>query len=352
MTTVPLYPLETSLEASLETSPETLRDAAAPGTAVAQVAAGAGPAQRRMVELLATLAPAEGMTQSTLEGVKFMRANRPHPRQPVMYEPCIVIVCQGRKRGFLAEQSFVYDAQQYLVLSVPLPFECETEASAAEPLLAISIRVDLTLVAELLMALNDTRGAVHSEPRGIYATPLDRPLSDAVLRLLESLVSPFDARILGPSIVREICYRVLTGEQGDAIRAALTHQHHFGRIAKALRRIHTDYRGDLDVETLAREAGMSLAVFHAQFKQVTSTSPMQYVKTTRLHHARLLMAQDGLNVSAAAARVGYESASQFSREFKRLFGLSPIDEVRRMRDAFAAPPQRVAPPGPQYVTVV
>lgn len=306
------------------------------------------PAQARMVELLATLAPAEGYTLSALDGVKFMRTNAPIPRIPVMYEPCIVIVAQGRKRGFLGSQAFIYDAQHYLVLSVPMPFECETEATPDEPMLAISIRIDLGVIAEILMALNDTRGPIDSEPRAVYATPLDRNLSDAVLRLLESLASPHDARILGPAIVREICYRVLTGSQGDMIRAALTHQNHFGRIAKALRRIHTDFARELDVPTLAREAGMSLAVFHAQFKAVTETSPMQYVKTTRLHHARLLMMQDRLNVSAAATRVGYESASQFSREFKRLFGVSPADDVKRMRGDET--PLREKRNGPRYVT--
>jgi AraC-like DNA-binding protein len=310
------------------------------------------PAQKRMVELLGTLSPAEGYTESCLDGVRFMRANRPMPRRPVMYEPSIVIVCQGRKRGYLGDDVFVYDAQQFLVLSVPLPFESETDASEEEPLLAISIRVDLTTIAELLMALNDTRGATRIEPKGIYSTALDQPLSDAILRLLEALVSPLDARILGPSIVREIFYRVLKSEQGDALRAALTHQHHFGRIAKALRLIHADYRGDLDVETLAREAGMSLAVFHAQFKLVTSTSPMQYVKATRLHHARLMMVQDGLSAGAAAARVGYESASQFSREFKRLFGSSPVEEVRRVRTTFDVPAPRLPTSSARHVTAV
>ena len=297
-------------------------------TLAAAAIAPAAATQARTVDLLMQLTQRDGVHATPVEGVRLYRGSESHPRRPVMYEPSIFIVCQGRKRGFLGDQVFIYDAQQYLVLSVPMPFECETEASPEKPILAISIRVDLTTVAELLMALDDPRRPV-SEPSGIYATPLDATLSNAVLRLLEALAQPYEARILGPSIVREICYRVLMGEQGDAIRAALTHQHHFGRIAKALRRIHTDYRGDLDVETLASEAGMSLAVFHAHFKAVTSTSPMQYVKTTRLHHARLLITHDGLNVSAAATRVGYESASQFSREFKRLFGMSPADEMRR-----------------------
>ncbi|CAM2168531.1 DNA-binding transcriptional activator YqhC [Paraburkholderia sacchari] len=297
--------------------------------------------QSRIVELLLQLTQRDGVHPTSIDCVRLLRGSESHSRRPVMYEPSIVIVCQGRKRGFLGDQVFIYDAQQYLVLSVPLPFECETEATPEKPILAISIRVDLTMVAELLMALNDTRGSAVAEPVGIYATPLDATLSNAVLRLVEALAQPSDARILGTSIVREICYRVLTGEQGDAIRAALTHQHHFGRIAKALRRIHADYRGDLDVETLAAEAGMSLAVFHAHFKAVTSTSPMQYVKTTRLHQARLLITHDGMNVSAAAARVGYESASQFSREFKRLFGCSPADDMRRARSAAEAAAPRL-----------
>ncbi|MGQ5525503.1 AraC family transcriptional regulator N-terminal domain-containing protein [Chitinimonas sp. PSY-7] len=290
--------------------------------------------QQRMIEILGHLAPNEGYTCADLEGVQFIRASRPMPRLPVFYEPSIIVVCQGSKYGYLGDQSFVYDAQQYLVLSVPLPFECETDASLDKPFLAISIHVDLAVIAELAILLDETRGAAICEPRGIYSTPLDVPLADAVLRLLETLASVHDTRVLGPSIMREIAYRVLTGVQGDAIRAALIQQHRFGRITKALQRIHLDLHQDLDVETLAREAGMSLAVFHAQFKSVTATSPIQYVKTARLHHAKRMMVQDGLSAGAAAARVGYVSASQFSREFKRLFGRSPSDEVRWMTRAW------------------
>ncbi|WP_175951241.1 AraC family transcriptional regulator [Burkholderia sp. BCC0405] len=293
--------------------------------------------QRRMVELHARLAPNEGETFAALDGVRFIRVSRPGPRMPVLYEPSIVVVCQGRKLGYLGERSFMYDARQYLVLSVPLPFECETFASQDEPFLAISIRVDLAVIAELAILLDETLGAAVGEPVGVDSTPLDAPLADAVVRLLEALASPHDTRVLGPAIMREIAYRVLTGERGDAIRAALVQQHHFGRIAKALRRIHADLKADLDVETLAGEAGMSLAVFHAQFKHVTATSPMQYVKAARLHQARLMMVQDGVGAGAAAARVGYASASQFSREFKRLFGRSPGDEVRWMRESGARP---------------
>jgi AraC-like DNA-binding protein len=294
--------------------------------------------QNRMVELMNVLAPAEGLTYPALEGVKFMRASRSISRSPVLYEPCIVFVCQGRKTGFLGDASFVYDAQQFLVLAVPLPFESETIASPEEPLLALAIRLNLAVIAELLLALDEIGGYAETAPRGIAATPMDAPLAETVLRLLQALTSPIEAQLLGPSILREIFFRVLTGPQGGTIRAALAHQSQFGKIAKALRRIHTDYHGDLDVTKLADEAGMSVPAFHANFKAVTATSPIQYVKTTRLHKARLLMVQDGITAAVASARVGYESASQFSREFKRFFGRTPLEEARLMKTQLGAMP--------------
>jgi len=296
------------------------------------------PVSARMVSLLQRLAPNEGYAQSALEGVRFMRSNRPLGRTPVLYEPSIVIVCQGRKLGFLGEEVYAYDAQHYLVLSVPLPFSTETEASESEPMLAVSLRLDLIELTDLILAIDRSGCHQPSAPLGILSTPLEGDLAEATLRLLLALSSPLDAKILGPAIVREICYRVLIGEQGGAMRAALAHQGRFGRVAKALRRIHADYAQPLDVSRLAEEAGMSVPAFHVNFRTVTLTSPIQYIKSTRLHQARLLMIRDGLTAASASARVGYESPSQFSREFKRFFGRSPVDEARDMRASFALSP--------------
>jgi AraC-like DNA-binding protein len=285
-----------------------------------------------MTCLLSALATAEGMHPSKLEGVKLMRASRPIPRTQVLYDPSIVIVGQGRKRGYLGDRVFTYDAHNYLVLSVPLPFECETEASPEGPMLAVSIRVDLAVLGELLMKMDGPHGApTPAVPQAIYSTELDLKLSESTVRLLECLAEPAETRILGPQIVREITYRVLCGEQGGALRAAAALHSRFGQVNRTVQRIHAEYARDLTVEELAETAGMSASAFHQNFKAVTSSSPLQYLKTIRLHKARMLMVYEGLRAGMAAERVGYESSSQFSREFKRLFGASPLEETERVR---------------------
>ena len=297
--------------------------------------------QVEMAELILQLAPQEGHTRSLLDGVRLMRADHPLGRTPVLYEPSIVIVCQGHKRGYLANRVYHYDPQHYLVLSVPLPFSTETDASPDEPLLAVSVRLDMTAVASLVIEVDQQASAASTAPAGSVSTPLDATLADTTVRLLRALRSPLEARVLGPAIVRELCFRVLLGEQGGAIRAALASHGNFGRIARVLRRIHTDYAQPLDVAALAGEAGLSVPAFHAHFKTVAATSPIQYIKSVRLHQARLMMIRDNVTAAGAAVRVGYESPSQFNREFKRLFGRSPRQEAREMRNAFALmePPQ-------------
>ncbi|WP_249278597.1 AraC family transcriptional regulator [Bordetella genomosp. 2] len=298
---------------------------------MAHAAPAHSPRQARMIALLKDLAPAEGYTQSLLDGVTFMRSNHPLSCTQALYEPSIVIVVQGRKRGFHGGAMYVYDAQHYLVLSVPLPFSIETEASPAEPLLGLALRIDPAMTAELVMEVDEAASGTKAKPVTMYATRMDDKLEDAALRMLEALSSPVEARLLGPSIYREITYRVLTGDQGGGLRAALQQGGSFGRIAKVLRRIHTQYDRGLDVATLASEANLSVPAFHVHFKAVTATSPIQYIKAIRLHQARLMMIRQGMNAASACEQVGYESPSQFSREFKRLFGRSPTDETRHLK---------------------
>lgn len=241
----------------------------------------------------------------------------------------------------MPQATYTKNRHQVAGRCVALPERIEREASELEPMLAVSLRLDLTDLADLILAIDQSGVHHQGTPLGIVSTPLEGDLADATLRLLRAMMSPLDAQVLGPAIVREICYRVLVGERGAAMRAALAPQGRLGRVAKALRRIHTDFAQPLDVSALADEAGMSVPAFHANFRAVTLTSPIQYIKSTRLHQARLMMIRDGLTAASASARVGYESPSQFSREFKRFFGRSPADEARDMRASFALSPAAI-----------
>lgn len=294
--------------------------------------------QARMVGLLKTLAVEEGYTLTRLPGVRLLRSDRPLARTPVLYDPGIVIVCQGVKRGYLGGQVYQYDAQHYLAVSVPVPFTMETDASAQAPLLAIYLHLDLQLAADLLIELGEQEGTPATPAQGMMSSPMQAPMQATVLRLLEALAEPLEAAVLGPALVREVYFRVLTGAQGGAMREALAMRGRFGSIGRVLRTIHAGYATTLDVGQLATEAGMSVATFHDYFRAITGTSPKQYVKSTRLHQARLLMLRQGMTAEAASLAVGYASPSQFNREFKRLFALPPAAEVARMRRSFALPP--------------
>ena len=292
----------------------------------------------RLIELHRQLARDDGYTDTAVPAVRLTRATQCVAKTPVMSEPCIAIALQGRKRAFFGTDVLQFDADQYLVVAIPMPFSSATEATPEQPFLGLTIQVDRTTLADLMFAIDQSDNEVPAAPKGMMTTRMDARLRDTVLRLLETLGSPLEARVLGPAIVREICFRVLMGEQGAAMRAALTGQGQFGRIAKALRRIHSDYAASIDVGMLAAEASMSVPAFHVHFKSVTHCSPIQYVKSARLHQARLLMARSDMTAQAACAQVGYESASQFSREFKRFFGRSPSQEADALRRYLARPP--------------
>lgn len=280
----------------------------------------------RMVAMIQQLAPSEGYSESALEGVTFMRSNGALVRMPALYDPSIVIVIQGTKYGFHGGNIYTYDANHYLVVTVPLPFDVETQATAEEPLLGLIIRVDFALAAGLMLDMKESVVGQSEAPPTLFASRMDAKLDDAIFRLLEMLQSSNESQILGPSMIKEITYRVLTSEQGQSLRLAFLSASYFSRVAKVLKLIHSNYHRALDVATLAQEANMSVPTFHAHFKSVTSSSPIQYIKAIRLHNARLMMIRKGVSASRVSAMVGYESPSQFSREFKRYFGRTPVQE--------------------------
>ncbi|MDB5294770.1 MAG: rclR 2 [Phycisphaerales bacterium] len=287
--------------------------------------------RKELTRLLGEVAAAEGTQQTAIPGVSVTRQSYPSERHSILYKPAIVIVGQGSKRGYVGGDVYRYDAHNCLVLAVPLPAECEVDASSEEPLLVAAVALEPAMVSEMLLEIDEPTPPSGPVPRGISSVPLDDELCEAAVRLLKCARSPRDSRVLGRQVVREVVYRVLCGEQGGALRALANRDEHFTPIARVLRDIHADYARPLSVEELAKRAAMSPSMFHHYFKLVTASSPLQYLKRVRLDQARALMAHEGCNASTAATRVGYESASQFSREFRRLFGASPVEEAARLR---------------------
>ena len=274
---------------------------------------------------------------AAVPGISLIYADRYCAKHPVMYQPAIVILFQGQKTGYLGNSVFQYDATKYLMLTVPLPFECETFASPEQPLAGLSLRVDALGLQDLLIDIGDDDGFQPvPQSRGIHSALLTEAMLCATERLLEVMTRPRDARVLGPGIVREILYHVLQGPCGGALLALVSRQTQLSQIARSLRRIEHHFADSLSVDLLAAEANMSVSAFHHNFKAVTSTSPLQYLKSYRLHQARMMMLQEGMKASVAAMKVGYESASQFSREFKRYFGVTPGEEMARMRQSAAS----------------
>ncbi|WP_034917008.1 MULTISPECIES: AraC family transcriptional regulator [Erwinia] len=267
-------------------------------------------------------------------GIRLLFADRPSGRTPVMYSSGIIILFQGQKTGYLGNHIFHYDATKYLMLTVTMPFECETFATKEEPLVGLLFDVDTARLQDLLIDIGDDDSFQPvSQTRGVHTALLTEEMLCAAERLLAVMENARDARVLGPQLVREILYYVLLGPCGGALLAMVSRQTQFSQIARAVRRIEHHYTDSLSVEKLAAEVNMSVSAFHHNFKAVTSTSPLQYLKNYRLHQARAMMIQEGVKVSAAAMRVGYESASQFSREFKRYFGVTPGEELTRARQA-------------------
>jgi len=271
-----------------------------------------------------------GVVATDVPGVRFYWATKTLPRTPLLYSAGIVIVGQGFKIGYLGSRKFRYDRETYLVLGVPVPFECETHASPDEPLLGISVDIELTMLHELVAKFSSSlhlkSGDAAADPHaGLEPVRMDEGMVEATLRLLTCLCDPLDSKVLGAGATNEIVYRVLRGEKGRVLYNLTQHQTPYAAVARALERMHRDYRTSLSVDELARQNAMSVSSFHRAFKRVTGQSPLQYLKKVRLDKARGLLIHDKMRVNNVAFEVGYESPSQFSREFKRHFKVSPSE---------------------------
>ncbi len=287
----------------------------------------------RSYAALKNLDTLEGAQTTVVPGVHFYRASEGNGRVPLLYQSGIIVMGQGRKQIYLGDQCVSYGPGDYLVIGVPLPLECEAYTDDGKAILGMSIDVDPQLLHNLVNTLShsvegssiNARHAAANGPLelGLKSSCMSDDLGEACKRLLKALHSDVEARVLGPGIVEEIVFRILTGSNGHILFDLARHDGHYARIAKVLSRIHKEYSEPLTVESLAEQANMSLSGFHRAFRQVTSESPLQYLKKVRLNKAKELIQLEGRRANDAAQLVGYSSPSQFSREFKRHFNTTP-----------------------------
>ncbi|WP_437573264.1 AraC family transcriptional regulator [Sorangium sp. So ce887] len=295
--------------------------------------------ERRLEELAALIerfAPGDGMHATVVDGVSLIRAAQPSEPIPTVYKPMLCVIAQGRKQVMLADEVYVYGPGRHLVVTVDLPLVGEVlVASRERPYLCLALDVQPSDVSALLTepGLPRPSAAPGSEPeaRGLFVSRTDLPLMDAALRLIRLLEAPQDIPILAPLAVREILYRLLQSEQGGQLLRIALAGSQAQRIAKAISLVKSNYTQPLRIEAIAREVHMSPSALHHQFKAVTAMSPLQYQKQLRLQEARRLMLGEVVDAATAGYRVGYESPSQFSREYSRLFGAPPSRDVARLR---------------------
>jgi AraC-like DNA-binding protein len=283
-----------------------------------------------LVGLLKRYASIDGSHATTVQGLTLYRRSAPVPPVNVVYEPCFCVVAQGAKRVSFGGREYRYDADRYLLTTADLPAMAQVvEATPRVPYLALSLRLDPLEVGELVAQL----GPQEERPpaRALTVSPLDSELLASVIRLMNLLGSPRDAHVLAPLIYREVTYRLLVGAQGSILRQLVSGTGQGQRITHALRWLKTHYAEPLQIDRLAREARMSPSALHRHFKAVTTMSPLQYQKLLRLHEAKRLMLAEALDAAEASFKVGYESASQFSREYRRLFGAPPRRDVESLR---------------------
>lgn len=249
------------------------------------------------------------------------------------YEPSFAFIIQGAKRVVLGTETYFYDHDHFLLTAVGLPTIVQViDASASVPYVSFKLDIDLDLARELIAEIDQLGSISEGDGAGMAIGPVTPELTSAAGRLLELLDRPADIPILARSIQREILYRIMTGPVGSRLRHAVQLDTQTYRVSAAIRWLREHFDQPIRIETLARIAGMGESTLHHQFRELTAMSPLQYQKHLRLHEARRVMLTDRIGAGSAAHRVGYESVTQFNREYRRLFGLPPKADVRAILD--------------------
>ncbi len=291
--------------------------------------------QANRIELIERMMSAlsEDGSVEPLPGVSLARRSAPQEPLHGLFKPTVCVIAQGSKEVFLGDSHYRYDPLHYLLVTVALPTVTQViEASKEQPYLSFSMELSPTLVSSVMVELGYTLDPNHNEAKAIDVSPLDANLLDAVLRLVRSIDSPTEARILTPLISQEIIYRLLIGNQGGQLRHLALLGGYASDIAKAVEWLRQNFDQPIHVAELAHELGMSVSGFHRHFKAVVAMSPLQFQKQLRLLEARRLMLGEELDAASAAYRVGYNDASQFNREYKTVFGDPPMRDVHRLRE--------------------
>jgi len=276
----------------------------------------------------------QGLFETPMDSVKIIRSFQEMKPHRMVYRPSLCIVLQGAKQILFGEDSVDYGAMQCLVVSMELPASGRiAKASATEPYLGITIDFDLAMMRDVIEQM-ETKPALDATPGPcVFVTQVDDTLGECILRLIRLTRRPDAVPILHPSVMREIYYWLLSGAHGGEMRKLVMPGTHIDRVAKAIQLLRLDFARTLRVEQLAALASMSPSSFHQHFKALTSMTPLQFQKQLRLLEARRLMATDAVNVADAAYQVGYESTSQFSREYSRMFGVPPKRSMMKLKTA-------------------
>lgn len=292
---------------------------------------------RELVALVGRHAVADGTHDTAVSGLQCFRMSDPTTAVPTVYDPALCVVVQGSKQVLLEGEVYHYKPSHYLAVSVDLPvLGGVVQASPDEPYLCVKMRIDPHTLADLLAQIGEATAPGTATPRGLFVGRMDAALLGAVLRLTRLLDTPADIPVLAPMILREIHYRLLRGEHGNVIAQMAAAGSSMQRIAEAIRVIKTDVARQLRIDELAAVAHMSVSSFHQHFKSVTAMSPLQYQKRLRLTQARHILLSENADASSTAYRVGYESPSQFSREYARMFGAPPRRDVEGLRTSMAS----------------